>query len=281
MLSFLKRRNRRGEKPVNYRAPDKLNIDADVSYAVSVVNAMFEWINRRDFAPDEGAVLELGPGYNFGPALILASHGARVSVADRFLAKWDNNYHPAFYRCLLSRWDRKNAAIKAVIDSNSHNAALHCVEEPAESMPSFPDGYFSTVISNAVLEHISDPKAVAKELARVTSIGGINYHQVDFRDHDDFSRPLEFLLMTESNFAEDSAHRFNERGTRLRPGDYRDLFQSAGFDVRMEANCFVDAHYLDEFVPRLRRSTSTRRDIEMEKLKAVCAFYRLERHCAA
>ena len=45
-------------------------------------------------------VLELGPGINFGSALVLACHGVRPILAGRFLANWDANYHPKFYSAL-------------------------------------------------------------------------------------------------------------------------------------------------------------------------------------
>jgi hypothetical protein len=44
--------------------------------------------------------LELGPGINFGSALVLACHGVRPILAGRFLANWDANYHPKFYSAL-------------------------------------------------------------------------------------------------------------------------------------------------------------------------------------
>jgi hypothetical protein len=43
-------------------------------------------------------VLEIGPGTNFGPILVLACYEAVPIVADRFLAPWNPSYHFRFYR---------------------------------------------------------------------------------------------------------------------------------------------------------------------------------------
>ena len=56
-------------------------------------------------------------------------------------------------------------------------------------------GYFDALVSNAVLERIKNANKAFTELFRVTSSGGVGLHQVDYRDHRDFARPLEHLLL--------------------------------------------------------------------------------------
>ena len=48
--------------------------------------------------------MELGPGADFAPQLVLASHGVQVTLADKYLSNWDSNYHPEFYRAFLAQW---------------------------------------------------------------------------------------------------------------------------------------------------------------------------------
>jgi SAM-dependent methyltransferase len=74
---------------------------------------------------------------------------------------------------------------------------LHC---PAEHLAEATTERFDVTLSNAVLEHVFDPLRAAVNLHRVTAPGGIGFHQVDFRDHRDFTRPLEYLLLDEFSY---------------------------------------------------------------------------------
>ena len=49
-------------------------------------------------------------------------------------------------------------------------SCLHCVD--GHTIP-YPDGYFKTIISNCVIEHVSQPDNFIHEIARVLDIGGI------------------------------------------------------------------------------------------------------------
>src|SRR5205823_12167669 len=69
-------------------------------YALQVGRAYLDLFAAEDIDPCGKTVLELGPGINFGSALVLACHGVRPIIADRFLANWDTNYHPKFYSAL-------------------------------------------------------------------------------------------------------------------------------------------------------------------------------------
>jgi hypothetical protein len=88
--------------PVNLRLrdPSQPAIDADVSYALQVGQAYLGFFAAEDIDPCGKSVLERGPGINFGSALVLACHGVRPILADRFLANWEANYHPKFYSAL-------------------------------------------------------------------------------------------------------------------------------------------------------------------------------------
>jgi hypothetical protein len=83
---------------------------ADVDYAIQLAQDYVGTLGRVVDLPN-AAILELGPGINFGPQLILASYGAKVTVSDRFLSRWHSNYHPRFYRELKARWPGPSDAI--------------------------------------------------------------------------------------------------------------------------------------------------------------------------
>lgn len=65
---------------------------------------------------------------------------------------------------------------------------------------SVEDRSFDAVFSHAALEHVYDLPSVARERYRVTRPNGVNRHQIDLRDHLDFSKPLEFLLVDDDEF---------------------------------------------------------------------------------
>jgi hypothetical protein len=122
-----------------------------------------------------------------------------VTVADRFLAPWDDTYHPRFYRALQARWHGLSGAIAAVIDANGYpERTIRQLSKSAEELGTVSQR-FDCVISNAVLEHVHDMRQVADSLARITRSPGVNLHQVDFGDHTNEGRtkPLEFLLWSE------------------------------------------------------------------------------------
>src|SRR5262249_34537432 len=153
---------------------------------------------RRDVPSlRDKTVLEVGPGINDGCALFLAAFGARPMVLDRFLAPWDAVYHPAFYSLLrteiTARYpDADTPPISALLDAGGYpDDASRRVEASLEE-DVVPPGSVDVVFSNAVVEHLCDPGAAFAALYRMTRPGGIGLHQVDFRDHRDFARPLEF-----------------------------------------------------------------------------------------
>ncbi len=62
----------------------------------------------------------------------------------------------------------------------------------------FPDGYFATVISNSVLEHIPDVEPVVREVSRVLQPGGVFYFCVPgphFRQFLSVARALDALRL--------------------------------------------------------------------------------------
>ncbi len=277
MLGKLLRRRARYTPPENLTARDPALIAADVEHAVATARFHLAHLPQWGVALDGAAILEIGPGPNFGAQLILASHGARVAVADRFLARWNDAFHPAYYRALLARWDGPNDAIRRVLREGGYAPeAIVTVAEPAERMPSV--AAVDAVLSNAVLEHVSDFAAVCRELFRVTKPGGINTHQVDFRDHHDFARPLDFLAVQDADFArefEEAAGRF---GNRVRPSEARAMFRDAGFDILAEdVNARADPAYLARILPRIRRSRSRYRDWPEADLRDVGIRFVLRR----
>jgi SAM-dependent methyltransferase len=262
-----------GHLPVNFRPRGLVEIESDVDYAIQVANGYSNLLSRIDLTPSNLRVLELGPGINCGPQLLLASQGAQVTVADRYFPSWNPEYHPAFYRLLRSRWLGPSSALDLVIESEAHcSSAISCISEPAEAMVSLPDETFDLTISNAVLEHVSDAKAVSQSLTRVTKSGGFGIHQIDFRDHLDFKQPLEFLLLSRSAYERVFRESHGERGNRLRFSEWLSFFKSSYFDlIDVEINESASDDYLRGFIPTLRVSSSSYRTWAVDDLRILGA----------
>ena len=130
--------------------------DEAVSYAVQIANNYLQLLQTHDIPLDGLRYMELGPGADFAPQLVLASHGVQVTLADKYLSNWDSNYHPEFYRAFLAQWSGRKEAIEAALSGNGYDGLLALAPEPAEQMPSLADGMFDYVQTNAVMEHVLD-----------------------------------------------------------------------------------------------------------------------------
>jgi ubiquinone/menaquinone biosynthesis C-methylase UbiE len=148
-----------------------------------------------------------------------------------------------------------------------------------EELSAIPDQFVDIVLSCAVLEHLYDLESAFAHLARITKPEGLGLHQVDFRDHRDFSRPLEFLLLSDCRFFREFTEHHGECGNRCRPQEMRKLLDLAGFQVKdFRPNAFAEEKYLTEFAGRLRKAKKSRyRDYPAEDLGCLGGFFILEK----
>jgi SAM-dependent methyltransferase len=254
---YLKIRLRPSFTPHNLIRRDAGAIREDAEYALSYARGLIALMEHHGIAIAGARMLELGPGVNLGPQLILASLGAEVIVADPFLTVWDPDYHPALYAALAEQWSGPVEALKATIAAKSHEARLTTLKEPAEDLASIPSGSIDFVFSNAVLEHIVDLAKVSAETARVTRAGGLASHTIDLRDHRNFERPLEHILHGDRFFRALVRLIGFEIGNRLRSIEFWAAFERAGWRVlERHVTIAADPAYLKEATARLRRGSS-------------------------
>ena len=273
--------------PVNFQpleaSPEALQ--RDLEYSLSSSNVYLENLPGGRESLQGKKVLEIGPGINFGLSLILACHGAEVMVVDRFLIPWDPDYHPKFYALLRDRLKRDRPQLDLtpldIIVSQGGYApeSLSLYSCSLEELAALPDQFVDIVLSCAVLEHLYDLASAFAHLARITKPAGLGLHQVDFRDHRDFSRPLEFLLLSDKRFFREFTKHHGECGNRFRPQEMKKLLDLSGFHVKeFQPNGFTEEKYLAEFTRRLRKARKSRyRDYPAEDLRCVGAFFILEK----
>jgi SAM-dependent methyltransferase len=233
-------------------------------------------------------ILELGPGHTLVSGLLYAVHGARSYVAADIypLAAKDSSPYRSLREHLAERpplvpfpglAEARAQALRRfdeVVDLSGPEARF--VEErvawrypvDASALP-FADASFDVVLSNASFEHFADPGKAARECARVLAPGGLGLHQIDMRDHRDFSRPLEFLRFGEEEWQRTWRSYQRMFTNRLRKGDFVRLFEEAGTLVESAV-----ANTKTEVDAALRSRLDARfRDLPPEELEAVSAFF--------
>lgn len=154
----------------------------------------------------DAVVLNIGAGNLVGlDALFLLFGAARVISADLSQGRYDYpdaSHQKGVYEVLgeLSRaydlagpgsWD------EVLITRNGRlfydtKRLIRLVPADAAFLP-LRDQCIDFCFSNAVLEHVAQPRQTVNEIARVLKSGGHTMHRVDLRDHADFNRPLDFL----------------------------------------------------------------------------------------
>jgi len=258
------------------------DIDNAVTYAIQISEHCLNQLASHGIPLNGTRILEIGPGLDFAPQLVLASQGAKVTLADRFMSKWDPAYHPEFYRRFKARWTGPSAAIDEVIAAGGYSAHLiNCLPEPAEALNSVSTASCDVVFSTSVLEHVYDLPLVCRSLARVTRPGGLGLHSIDFRDHWNFDRPLDFLLFASDSYQARMTRGRVGRGNRLRPSEHLAQFREAGFRIdTVKPYAPPSKAYFDDFLPKLRASSSPYRDSPLDDLLPLGAMVTVVRETA-
>jgi len=221
-------------------------VDEAVEYAVSVTQVYRDNFRKRSVGLDGLRYLEVGPGKDFAPQLVLASCGALVTVADKYLSAWDPEYHPHFYAQFLRRWNGPSTAVELALRKGGYSGIITTLCEPIERMPSLAAGSFDYVQSNAVLEHVISISHAVSELARITKPGGIHAHQVDFRDHRNFDRPLDLLLLNRTSYRRLRRSSGGAHGTSMRMPELIEQFTRYFWIWDISLSASADHQHVEE-----------------------------------
>jgi SAM-dependent methyltransferase len=276
LLSRVRRRlHRQHEKsaPIHVyyskREDDDERLHQEVAFAMAcgieyAQNICCELKWRAEPLPDlRGlSVLEIGPGINLGAIFVCAILGARVAVFDKYLVEWRDEYHPRFYRLLRDKLHNEASGYdlsildKIILEGCHSPEIVRATSGHIErGLFQFEDSTFDAIVSNAALEHVEDVSKLCTELRRITRPGGTGIHQVDFRDHSNNERPLDFLAIPDALYESVFAASQGGGGNRMRPRELIAQFERAGFKLtRFEPNCLADESYVREgrpgFLPR-------------------------------
>ena len=246
-------------KPTNFRPPasSPADIEYQIEYGIRNGELNAQRMCEMGIEPCGARVLEIGPGIAFGGMAYLLAAGAKTTVADRWLAPWFDEFHTPVYSGIADRLEGRDgfdvSPIRQMVEKKNYIAGtINRIFASAETLMEIQPDSFHAIVSNAVLEHVEEIDAAFASLFRLTRPDGIGIHQVDFRDHRDFDRPLEHLLLTADEFHKLNKLRNFECGSQRRQDDYLQAFDRSGFLVeRYHSNATVPEAYLDTVLKRL------------------------------
>ena len=229
-------------------------------------------------------VLEVGPGASLGTAVFLRCHGATVRVIDPFLPDWQGRYHGAFYRALLRRLSLEHRhldpePIESLLRRRRFTPDIVGCNATDLEEADLPAATLDIICSGAVLEHVADIDRAAASMSLWTRPGGVGIHQVDFRDHRDFARPLEYLTLGPDAFDQVFSDTARECGNRDRYTRFLAAFQAAGFGrTGFTANLFAEDEYLRSLAPRLHPAYA---GLSPDELRVLSGLFVCEKRTAA
>jgi SAM-dependent methyltransferase len=230
-------------------------------------------------------ILEIGPGKDAGFPLIMAGLGAHTVGVEKYRSGWDDTWHPHFIDAICRMVpatfpDFDPAPLRACQARNGFDPAWVDFRQMAmEDLPADFDTSFDIACSVAVLEHVCDPDKVFQNIYRSLKPGGYSIHQIDFRDHRDFARPLEFLLLDDESFegCVGEAEKYST-GNRLRFTPTCSLWQDTGFtDIRTHVNEEASAAYMADFMARLAAAKTKYSGLLDAELKILGASFTMQR----
>lgn len=264
------------EVPPGAIGRDPATIPEQVDYALWQARHQLTLLRGRGLSPQGLSILEIGPGKNFGAAVLLAASGARVTVADRFLSPWVDGFHQQLFTALADAWDGPREVLDRMVAAGSFDVAFTRLAQPAERLDGVATGSIDVVSSTSVLEHVYDFAAVMAELHRVTRPGGWQFHAVDLKDHQGYGRSLDHLLMSRADFDAANAAVQHQRGCQTRASEMEAMMARAGFEiVGADRNTIADADYFAGVLAALRASSSPYAAWPEDDLRVIEATYHL------
>lgn len=202
-----------------------LPLDQSLAYIERVYSGYLAYAGVERIS---GTVAEIGPGDNFGVALMLLGNGAdEVHAIDRYRSRRDPDQQRSIYRALSERHGL-DALFDGDPDEESIRGLTHHVGQPAEILFRENGLTFDAILSRAVMEHLYDPLQALDGMLDALRPGGLMVHRIDLRDHGMFKDhlPLTFLTVPDSIHRRMTRH--SGRPNRVLLADYRRWLEGCG-----------------------------------------------------
>ena len=189
-----------------------------------------DYLAYADVERFTGTIAEIGPGDNFGVALLFLAGGAEtVHTIDRYRPLRDAVAQAAIYDALARRHRLAHLFDGPPGEDTIRGVVTHA-GEPAETFFRDHALAYDTIVSRAVLEHLYDPLGSLDDMAGALNPGGRLVHRIDLRDHGMFAghHPLTFLTL--GNRLYGCMTRGAGRPNRVLAPQYREWLTNSGLE---------------------------------------------------
>lgn len=180
-----------------------LDTDNSVSYIKTVFQDYIEYGTLTKVTIKDKTILEIGPGDNFGVALLFLIYGAKkVYLLDKFYSERDQVQQLKIYKKLRETLSDKE---KLIFDScmtlsetdfkiNTEKLEYIYGYGIEESKKIFQTNSIDIIVSRAVIQEISATKKAFKVMNSLLKNGGMMLHKIDLRDYGMFTKAKNHQL---------------------------------------------------------------------------------------
>ena len=225
-------------------------------YDRHVVNGWIKALHDYTGQKLEGkVVLELGPGADLGPALLLLEAGAKQYFtvdANRLIDKTPL----AFYESLLASCARSKELLDEVRNTLAkRNGRIQYVVDPSFNLSALQDRGIDLVVSQAAFEHFSDVEKTIEQLSTVVHSGCTLVAEIDLMTHTGILRQRDPLNIYRFSPWLYRLARFSGIPNRVRPESYKASLQKNGwYNVRVVPLQTLSQQQVNELRPGLAPS---------------------------
>ncbi|HEY4676670.1 MAG TPA: methyltransferase domain-containing protein [Candidatus Angelobacter sp.] len=181
----------------------------------------------------QGKVADVGPGESCALGLLFLADGcSHVDLPDRFSFP-DSQLQRDINRTMVSAHPGLRNAMTDDSFSEAAFSGLHRhsgENAAAEKFFAANHGY-DYIVSVATLEHVYDPLSALTSMARSLNPEGVMIHNIDFRDHGQFSESFHDLKFLELSNALYEPLRWQGGPNRVRLSAYVSHLENLGFTV--------------------------------------------------
>ena len=185
-------------------------------------------------------ILEIGPGDNFGNALLFLVHGAKkVYLLDKFYSERNQEQQYRIYKRLrenLTKEQQSKFDVALIFSKNSFEFNKEKIEYIygygiEDKKNTLPKNYFDIIVSRAVIQEISNTVKVFKKMHRLLKMNGLMLHKIDLRDYGTFSKYKKHQLgsLQFNSFVYKLMTNHSGLPNRRRINHYRNLLKQFNF----------------------------------------------------
>ena len=223
--------------PLNYQAWQKIQFFKhgamdDYKYAVEIFNFHLKEYKKNHHLKGK-TILELGPGDSIVTALISSAYGAKCILSDvgSFATKDIEIYKDIANNLRESIPNMPDISSADSLDDVLNLTNSEYLIDGLKDLKSIESNTVDIIFSEAVLEHVRKDNFLEtlKELNRILKRDGFSSHNVDLKDHLDYS--LNNLRFSEKIWESDFMMNSGFYTNRLQYKDIIELFQEANFKI--------------------------------------------------